>query len=150
MRGIVQSLGEGRLILADGKSITLTPETRFIRAAVKSKNELQKGSFVGITAAPQADGTLLASAVGIFPAGSTVPPGQRPDWADTLMSNATVEAVEGDVLTVSWDAGSGRVRLKPDVQVFQRENATIDNVRAGMPVTVVTGANGNAVSVSVN
>ena len=141
-------MGEGRLVLRDGKDITLTPETRFIRAVVKNKSDLQKGSYVGITAAPQADGTLLASAVGVFPAGSTVPPGQRPDWADALMSNASVEAVEGDVLTVNWGAGSGSVRLTPDVRVFQRENATIDQVRAGMPVTVVTGANGSAVSVS--
>ncbi len=148
VRGVVQSISESRLVLVEGREVALTVDTRFLKMTAKVRSDLQQGSYVGITAVRQADGDLLASHVGIFPPTATVPPGQRPDWGDALMSNATIEAIEGDLMTVNWGAGQGRVRLRADVQVFQREAGSRDQLRAGAPVTVVIAAHGAAASVS--
>lgn len=148
VRGVVQTVAEGRLTLTGGTSATLTPETRYIRVTLKKPADLQAGQFIGVTAKPESDGTLVATHIGMFPAGSTVPAGQRPDWNDTLMSNVSITALEGNTLTVALPAGPGKVRLAPDAQVFTRETVSLDQLRSGLPVTVVVLANGNAVSVS--
>ena len=148
LRGILQSTAEGRVTLSDGKSATLTAETRFIRFVLKKPADLQVGQFVGITAKSEPDGTLLASHIGIFPAGVNIAPGQRPDWDGALMSNVGITAVEGRDLVVALPEGPGKVRLAPDAQVFVRETVTQDQLRPGVPVTVVVLGNGNAVSVS--
>lgn len=147
-KGVLRSVGDGRVTLVEGQNIPLTPETRFIRVIPKKTSDLQAGSYTAITAVPQPDGSLLASHIAIFPPGSTIPAGQRPDWEQALMTNATVEAIEGDLLTVRWPAGDAKVRLRPDVQVFVREFVTQEQLRAGMPVTVVVGPDRSAVSVS--
>ena len=117
-----------------------------VRAVVPAKlTDIKAGGNVGITSSPQADGSLSAIEVHIFPAAQTVNAAHF-NWdlaPNTFMTNGPVQtsvaAVDGQVLTVQYKAGdkveekqikvtpkttivgyeaSGKAELKPGVKVF--------------------------------
>ena len=104
--------------------------------------------YLAITAKTASDGTLEASQIGIFGESfRNVPAGQRPLPDGNLMPNATVESVEGGVLTVAFPAGSAKVKLAPGAIIISRDAGKPEDVKAGTVVAAVM-ANGAITSVT--
>jgi len=101
-RGVITAL-EGstlRIRSSDGQvlSLAVTGETRVSIATRADLADIGQGGYVGTTALPQADGSLRAVEVHLFPeAMRGVGEGHRP-WdleAGSTMTNATVSSVAG-------------------------------------------------------
>lgn len=80
-------------------AIKLAPNARISQRSPANLGALEQGMYVGATAAPQPDGTLLASEIQVFPEGMRgTGEGHRPmaTPGDT-MTNATVSTIAGAV-----------------------------------------------------
>ncbi|MBS0320974.1 MAG: hypothetical protein JSR18_10575 [Proteobacteria bacterium] len=143
--GTVGSLS-GQDLVVDTRSgahehVMLTDQTQIVGRAPASLAAIVPQAYVGATAAPGPDGTLVASEVHIFPesqrgTGEGHRPMQGP--AGTTMTNATVSAVAPAVsgtVTASPPAGAGR-RLLLSYPGGTRTIVVPD----GTPVVVVTPA----------
>ena len=74
--------------------IELTDRTRISKRAASDLSQVRQGSFIGTTAAPRADGTLVASEVHIFSeAMRGTGEGHRPMAGNNTMTNATVTSI---------------------------------------------------------
>ena len=149
VRGTVEK-ADGNMITVksrDGADLTLKlKDDAVVRGIVKaSLADVKGGSMVGITSMPQADGSLKAVEVHIFPANQNVNQ-THSQWdlmPNTMMTNGQVQtsvaAVDGQVLTVQYKMGdkvdekkisitpqtvivsyvpSDKAELKPGVKVF--------------------------------
>src|ERR1700681_133923 len=149
VRGTVEGV-DGDLITVksrDGADLKLKlKDGATVRAVIPAKlTDIKAGTAVGITSSPQADGSLSAVEVHIFPAGQNVTAAHLAwDLApNTFMTNGPVQtsvaAVDGQVLTVQYKTGdkveekkikvtsktiivgyeaSSKADLKPGVKVF--------------------------------
>lgn len=125
--GEIVRVESGLLVVRTASSaeskVKLTPDTRVSVRAQSDLAHVKEGSYVGATAAPRADGTLVASEVHIFPeALRGTGEGHRPMEGSNTMTNATVGNVSGGgaakstmtnatVGTVSGAAGERRLTL---------------------------------------
>jgi hypothetical protein len=76
------------------QSVDVTDQTRLSVRARSDISQVQPGRFIGVTAAPRADGTLVASEVHIFPENMRGRgEGHRPMTGADTMTNATVSNV---------------------------------------------------------
>ncbi|MBI3966149.1 MAG: hypothetical protein HY329_10985, partial [Chloroflexi bacterium] len=95
------------------------------------------------------DNTLLASIVNVFPeAMRNTAPGQRPMDLGNLMTNATIDKVEGDGFTVVFPGGGAMVKLAPDAQIGKFAIGTVADLKEGATVSALVN-NGAAQSVSL-
>jgi hypothetical protein len=135
LRGVIQAFADGRVTLQDGKSFTLPSDVRLLRSEPKKPSDLKAGQYVAITAKLGAGGVLNASSVGIFGAGfGQVGAGQRPLPSGDLMTNATIQSVDGVNFTAAYPGGDAKVRLLPDAQVLERSFVSASDIRPGMQV----------------
>ena len=108
--------------------VTLKPGARVAAVVPAELAAAKPGSFVGTAAVPQADGTLKAQEVLIFPeAMRGVGEGHRP-WdltPDSTMTNATVEATvaaaSGHELTLTYQGGQQRLVVPPGTPIVTLE-----------------------------
>ena len=108
--------------------VTLKPGARVAAVVPAELAAAKPGSFVGSAAVPQADGTLKAQEVLIFPeAMRGVGEGHRP-WdltPDSTMTNATVEATvaaaSGHELTLTYQGGQQRLVVPPGTPIVTLE-----------------------------
>jgi hypothetical protein len=142
-------VNQAEVILQDGEQFTVSPDARVIRVVPADAQSIEPEEFVAVTAKRQADGTLLASEVNIFPESMRgLGAGQRPMDAGNLMTNATVEDRSGDLMTnatideatpqsftVSFPGGSDRVRLAEDARVARFEPATSADLQPGTAIS---------------
>ena len=99
------------VVLADNARVTIR--------APGDLSRLDRGQYVGVTAAPQPDGTLVASQINVFPESMRgTSEGHRPmaNLPGSTMTNATVREVtntvtNGKVTGVSGNADSRRLVL---------------------------------------
>ncbi|HSQ80214.1 MAG TPA: DUF5666 domain-containing protein [Casimicrobiaceae bacterium] len=85
-----------RMTSGEDVRIKLTDRTRISTRAASDLSHVQQGSFIGATAAPRADGTLVASEVHIFSeAMRGTGEGHRPMAGKNTMTNATVTSISG-------------------------------------------------------
>ena len=150
VEGVVRSNAGDRVTLADGTSFDLTRTTRITRVRSATAADLKPGLFVAITAKPQADGTLLASIVSVFPDSlkSAIQSGQRPLSEGNLMTNASIDQVSGNTFTVSFAGGTAKVVIAPDAQLIRQTDVPASDIVAGEKV-VVSVSNGIAQSVQI-
>ncbi|HEY3079374.1 MAG TPA: DUF5666 domain-containing protein [Chloroflexota bacterium] len=147
--GTVQSADGGKITLGDGRAFTLDANTRIIRQESIAPADLKAGMYVAVTATRESDGTLLASMVNIFPEetrGAGI--GQRPMSGGALMTNATIDQVEGSNFSVSFPGGGARIRLAPEAKLARLVMGQMGDIHAGMTVSALVN-NGVASSVSV-
>jgi hypothetical protein len=113
-----------------------------VRAVVKAPlSDVKPGSFVGVTAMPQPDGTQKALEVHIFPeAMRGTGEGHRP-WdlmPNSTMTNATVasEVVSsnGKTLVLKYKDGEKTFEVSPDVPVVTFAPATEADLKPGEKV----------------
>ncbi len=116
--GTVQRVEGDTVSLMEGGSFTVTEQTAITRREPGTVAALQPGRTVAVTAKRQPDNTLLASLVTVFPtAPNGFPLGQRPLDGGNLMTNATVDTVQGNAFTVTFPGGGARVNLAPDAKI---------------------------------
>ena len=105
-------------------------------------SEIKEGSYVGTAAVPQADGTLKALEMQVFPPSMRgVGEGSR-DWdlgAGSSMTNGTVGslvAAKGRTITITYKGGEKRVVVPDDVPVVTYEPADRTALTAGANVLI--------------
>jgi hypothetical protein len=141
--GTVQAVAGSTLTLANGRSVSVPDSARVTRSTVITAADLHQGDYVAITAKRQPDNTLLASIVNVFPPSlGQTRPGQFPLPEGNLMTNASVDQIEGNRFTVSFPGGGARVELAPDARVTRQLDASLADLHPGDAVTlqVVDGA----------
>jgi hypothetical protein len=107
---------------------TLKPDTRFSAITVAPIDQIKPGSFIGTTAVPQADGTLKALEVHVFPeamrgAGEGHYPWDR-GGKNSTMTNGTVGSVvgtKGRTMTVDYKGGERQIVVPDDVPIVTFE-----------------------------
>ena len=106
-------------------------------------SDIAKGSFIGVGAKPQPDGTLLAVQVVIFPeAMRGTGEGHRP-WGvlpDATMTNATVaetvSRVDGANLVLSYPGGEQKVAITPEATILMAAPAEASELKPGAQVAM--------------
>jgi hypothetical protein len=112
---------------ADGQDTTL-PLAADVRISSDRKlalTDVKPGDYVGVEAQKQADGSLVAEYVNVFPpAAKGVGEGQHPGSTgpDSSMTNASVAEVvtanTGNALNLTYNGGTATVIIKPDTPIL--------------------------------
>src|SRR3569623_633873 len=101
--------------------VRMTDNVAVFAVVKTSLSEIMEGSYIGVTAMPEPDGTQKAIAVHIFPENQRgAAEGFRP-WdarANSTMTNATVaqtvKGTDGQNITVKYKDGEKKVVVPPD------------------------------------
>ncbi len=145
--GTIQSLTTERVTLADGQSFAITARTGYVRQIRVQPADLMVGDYLGIKGKRQGDGTLLASVIDIF--GQKGAGNQFPLLGGDLMTNATLDAIAGTKLTVSFTGGGAYITLAPDTQIYRDQAGTAADVTPGSMTTIVV-TNGAAGAIRIH
>lgn len=136
--GTVQSFTGGTVTLADGTSFTVSDTTRVTHSVAVTLTDLQVGDVVAITATKQADGTLLATIVNVFPLSlkANIPQLQRPiPNTSNLMTNGTINQVANGGFSVTYPNGTAQITLAPGATVSKSTDGTQADIKVGSKVT---------------
>jgi hypothetical protein len=150
VRGTVAS-ADGDMIMVksrDGAELKLKlKDGATVRAVIPAKlTDIKAGTSVGITSSPQADGSLSAIEVHIFPAGQNVN-ATHFNWdlmPNTFMTNGPVQtsvaAVDGQVLTVQYKTGDKveekQIKVTPKTTIVGYERSSKAELKPGAKVFV--------------
>jgi hypothetical protein len=150
VRGTVEGV-DGDMITVksrDGAALKLKlKDGATVRAVIPAKlTDIKAGTNVGITSSPQADGSLSAVEVHVFPAGQNI---NQAHFAWDLMPNTfmtngpvqtSVAAVDGQVLTVQYKTGDKveekQIRVTPKTTIVGYEPSGKAELKAGVKVFV--------------
>ena len=132
----------------DGAELKLKlKDNATVRAVVPAKiTDIKAGTSVGVTSAPQADGSLSAIEVHIFPAGQNINQAHF-NWdlmPNTFMTNGPVQtsvaAIDGQTLTVQYKTGDKvdekQIKVTPKTAIVGYEPATKADLKPGVKVFV--------------
>lgn len=117
-----------------------------VAALVKaSLADIKVGTFIGVTAMPQPDGTQKAVAIHIFmPSQRGVVPERFGPWdlmPGSTMTNAIVDTmvagVDGETLTVKYKDGEKRVIVPPNTPIVAVIPGNRDEVKPGAQVIIM-------------
>ena len=128
IRGTIESVDGAMLMIksregADMK-VRMTDNVAVFGVAKTALSEIKQGSYIGVTAMPEPDGTQKAVAVHIFPESQRgAAEGFRP-WdlrAGSTMTNATVAetvgGTDGQKILVKYKDGEKNVVVPPDTPI---------------------------------
>ncbi|HEY2022657.1 hypothetical protein [Paraburkholderia sp.] len=131
VRGTVTSLAGDVLKVhtRDGKDVDvkLAADTPIRGVALASVSDIKPDSYVGTAAIPQADGTLKALEVHVFPASMRGAGEGHRAWdlgANSTMTNGTVGSLVGSTgrtITVKYKEGEKKVVIPQDVPIVSLE-----------------------------
>jgi hypothetical protein len=147
IRGTIASLDGQTLVVnaRNGQKVTVTLADKLMvtTSGTTTLAEVHPGSFIGTTAVPQADGTMKALEVHVFPESMRgTGEGFRP-WdlgPQSTMTNGTVGQIEGSdgrSLTVKYKEGEKTVTVPPDVPVVALELGTRAELTPGAHVFII-------------
>jgi hypothetical protein len=117
-------------------------------AVVKTElSEIKEGSYIGVTAMPEPDGTQRAIAVHIFPENQRgAAEGFRP-WdarANSTMTNATVtqtvKGTDGQNITVKYKDGEKKVVVPPDTPIVSFVASDRSEIKPGAKLIIFGAA----------
>jgi hypothetical protein len=117
-------------------------------AVVKTElSEIKEGSYIGVSAMPQPDGTQKAFAVHIFPENQRgAAEGFRP-WdarANSTMTNATVaetvKGTDGQNIMVKYKDGEKKVVVPPDTPIVTFVASDMSEVKPGAKIIIFAAA----------
>ncbi len=147
IRGTIESVNGSTLNIktregTDAK-VNMTDDISVIAIAKTSLSEIKPGSYIGVSAIPQADGSQKAFAIHIFPekmrgaAEGHRPWDQRPN---STMTNATVAqtvtGVEGQVIDVKYKDGEKKVVVPPDATIVAFADGEKSEIKPGAKVII--------------
>ncbi len=130
------------------------PDNLVVFAVSKaSLADIKPGSFIGVGAMPQPDGSQRAMQVTVFAESQRgLSEGHRP-WnreAGATMTNATVdtvvEAKDGETLTVKYKGGEQKIMVPREATILAYAIGSKDEIKAGARVAItraVTQADGS-------
>jgi hypothetical protein len=144
---------KGKIEAADASSITVktsdgvtkvgfTDKTKVLTIGKGTLADIKKGSYVGVGAMPQADGSQKAIRVMIFAESQRGTGEGSRDWdkPGTTMTNATVDTtvsgVEGQVLTVKYKDGEKKIIVGSDAVILLRTDGTHSDLKPGANVDI--------------
>jgi hypothetical protein len=126
--------------------VTLNDKAVIMTVGRASLAEIKIGSYVGVGAMPQADGSQKAIRVMIFPEMQRgtgeghypwTTPGSVPN---STMTNATVDTtvadVEGQVLTVKYKGGTQKIMIGKDAMIVSNIPGSVGDLKPGTAITV--------------
>lgn len=128
---------------ADSK-VTLTPDANVMAFVPAGIGDVKAGSYIGVTAMPEPDGSQRALAIHIFPeAMRGVGEGHRP-WdlrPNSTMTNAavdsTVSSVDGQTLVVKYKDGEKKVLVPPQTPIVAYAKGDRAEIKPGAQVIVM-------------
>jgi hypothetical protein len=146
----------GKIAAVDGSTLTVktaqdevkvnvTPNVMVIAASKGTLDDIKKGSYIGVGASPQADGSQKAIRVNIFAEPQRgVGEGFRPwDRPNTTMTNATVDttvtSVDGQVVMLKYKDGEKKIIVGPDAAIINNVVGDKSDLKAGASI-VIAGA----------
>jgi hypothetical protein len=151
VRGTIEKVDGNTLTIKarEGNILTVTtPDNVRVMSFVKaSLADIKQGSYIGVTAEPQPDGSQKAVAIHIFTeAQRGTGEGHRP-WdlrPGTTMTNAAVETtaagVDGQVLTVKYKAGEKtdekKVTVPPGIPIVAYAAGDKSELKPGAQVII--------------
>ena len=151
VRGTIEKIDGDLLMVKSREGADLNLKLKAdasVRAVVKaSLDDVKPGVMVGITSMPQADGTLKAVEIHIFPAGLNVNQSHGP-WdlmPNSQMTNGAVQTsvagVDGHVLTVTYKRGDNppeekKIVVTPQTIIVKYDAATKADLKAGQRIFV--------------
>ena len=126
---------ELKVVLADNAAIA-----GLVKASL---SDIRPGSFVGVTATPQADGSQKAVEVHIFPeAMRGTGEGHRP-WdlrPQSTMTNANVEesvaGMKGRTLTLKYQGGEKKIIVPPDAPIVSYVPGDRSELKPGVKIFI--------------
>jgi hypothetical protein len=165
VRGTIEKV-DGNTITAklrDGSAATIKlADTPRITAMTKAQlSDIKEGSFIGVTAMPQPDGSQKAIGLHIFMDAQrgVVKTGFTP-WdrePGSTMTNADVgskvESVNGQTLTVKYTDGEKKVVVPPNTPVVRFNPGNKDDLKPGAQFFIVAGtkqADGTIAAPAIN
>jgi hypothetical protein len=165
VRGTIEKI-DGNIITAkarDGSSVTikLADDAR-ITAMVKAQlSDIKQGSFIGVTAMPQPDGSQKAIGLHIFmEAQKGVVADRHFPWdrePGSTMTNAnvdsTVAGVDGQTIMVKYKDGEKKVIVPPNTNIVAFTPGNRGDLKPGAQFIVVAGqrqADGSIAAPAIN
>lgn len=147
VRGAVERIEGQTLVVKTTEgaltTVTLAPNSSVGGVVKATTADIKKGGYIGVGARPQADGTLMAIQVFIFPyAMRGTAEGHRP-WGvlpETTMTNATVadtvSRVDGVNLVLSYPGGEQKVAINPEANIIMLAPAQASELTKGAQVAM--------------
>ena len=151
VRGTIESV-DGQMLTVksrDGATLNIRlADNAPVRAVVKqSIADVKQGSFVGIAAMPQPDGSQKALEVLIFPEALRGTGEGFRSWdlqSNSTMTNANVDSmvtkVDGATLVLKYKDGEKTIIVPPDVVVVTFAPATMADLKPGEKIFVAAAA----------
>jgi hypothetical protein len=130
----------------DGAELKITAaEKPQIAGIIKaSLSDIKQGSFVGVTAMPEADGSLTALEVHIFPEAMRGTGEGHYPWdlqPKSTMTNANVEdvvsAVIGQTLTLKYKDGEKKILVSPTTPIVTYVPGDANDLKPGAKVFII-------------
>jgi hypothetical protein len=131
----------------DDVKVRMTDNVAIFGVVKTSLSDVKEGSYIGVSAMPQPDGTQKALAVHIFPENQRgASEGFRP-WdlrANSTMTNATVaetvKGTDGQNITVKYKDGEKKVVVPPDTPIVTFVAGDKSEVKAGSHIIIFGAA----------
>lgn len=146
IRGTVEAVASDQLTVKTNQgqdlAVTMNTDTTVHAITLAKIADIQPGRYVGATAVPQADGTLKALEVHVFPPEMAgVGDGHRPwDLApDSSMTNGVVGELltsNGRMITIKYKDGEQKVAIPDDMPVVNIEAGDRSLLMPGVHVMI--------------
>jgi hypothetical protein len=144
VRGTVASVDGSKLVVhaKDGKDVNVSLKDNYAALAVVKSSQ---GTFIGTATMPQADGSLRAVEVVVFPESLRgFGEGHYP-WdlgSSSMMTNATiankVQSTDGQTVTVTYKGGERKIIIPANVPIVALVPADKSDIKSGATVFVPT------------
>ena len=148
IRGTIESV-DGPVLMIKSREgtdlkVKMTDDLKVIGIAKTSLSDIKPGSYIGVSAMPQPDGSQKAFAIHIFPeAMRGAAEGHRP-WdqrPNSTMTNATVAetvaSVDGQVIQVKYKDGEKKVVVPPDAAIVAFADGEKSEIKPGAKIIIV-------------
>ncbi|MDE2061263.1 MAG: hypothetical protein KGJ00_02545 [Bradyrhizobium sp.] len=153
IRGTIESIDGKTLNIktreGNDVKVNMTDDIGVIGIAKTSLSDIKQGSYIGVSAMPQPDGSQKALAVHIFPeAMRGASEGFKP-WdlrPNSTMTNATVAetvaGVDGQVIDVKYKGGEKKVVVPPGTPIVAFVSGDKSEIKPGAKI-IIFGAKKN-------
>jgi hypothetical protein len=147
IRGTIESVDGPMLMIKSREGtdlkVKMTDDLKVIGIAKTSLSDIKPGSYIGVSAMPQPDGSQKAFAIHIFPeAMRGAAEGHRP-WdqrPNSTMTNATVAetvaSVNGQVIQVKYKDGEKKVVVPPDAAIVAFADGEKSEIKPGAKIII--------------
>ena len=151
IRGTIESVDGNTLAIktreGNDVKVNMTDNVAVFAVVKTSLAEIKEGSYIGVTAMPEPDGTQKAIAVHIFPENQRgAAEGFRP-WdarANSTMTNATVaqtvKGTDGQNITVKYKDGEKKVVVPPETPIVTFVASDKSEIKPGAKLIIFGAA----------